>query len=90
MPLNDYNDPEAGLVFPRLQARIQPLEGDTCHVQIWLHKELGEHREILMNQKIGGSWRDAYEYVQQKAASHEAEISPDDIEVLPFDNRSDS
>jgi hypothetical protein len=85
MPLNDYTDPEAGLSFPRLQARIQPQKDGTCWVQIWLRKELGEHREVIMNKKIGGSWRDAFEYVREQAAKRKVEIEPDDIEVVPRD-----
>jgi hypothetical protein len=82
MPLNDYNDPEAGLSFPRLQARIQPQKDGTCWVQIWLRKELGEHREVIMNQKIGGSWRDAYEYVFGQAKMRNIIIEPDDFEII--------
>jgi hypothetical protein len=67
MPLNDYTDPEAGLKFPRLQVRIHETGGGTCWVQVWLRKELGERREVLMNRKIGGSWRDAYDHVWQFA-----------------------
>lgn len=44
MPLNDYNDPELGLSFPRLQARIHPLEGNTCWVQLWIRPKLGDER----------------------------------------------
>ena len=82
MPLNDYTDPEAGLTFPRLQARIQTMEGGTCWVQVWFRKGLGEEREALMNQKIGGSWRDAYEHVWKFAEEQKADISPDDFEVI--------
>lgn len=86
MPLNDYTDPEAGLKFPRVQARIQILKDDVCWVQVWLRRELGETRESLLNRKIGGSWRDAYEYVWKFAAEQKADISPDDFEVIYNDN----
>ena len=82
MPLNDYTDPEAGLTFPRLQARIQVLKDGTCWVQVWLRKQLGEDREELMNRKIGGSWRDGYDYVWKFAADQQAHIAPDDFEVI--------
>jgi hypothetical protein len=85
MPLNDYTDPELGLVFPRLQARIQPKEGNTSWVQIWLRPELGERREVIMNQKIGGSWRDAFEYLFRYAKEKNLLIEPDDIEVFRVD-----
>ncbi len=87
MPLNDYSDPEAGLEFPRLQARIHELEGNTARIQLWLRKELGEVREVIMNQKIGGSWRDAFEYVFAQAKERNLPIDPDDIEVLTLDGK---
>jgi hypothetical protein len=79
MPLNDYTDPELGLTFPRLQARIVELEGNTARIQIWLRKELGEKREVIVNQKIGGSWRDAF------AKEQKLLVEPDDVEVVPLD-----
>lgn len=82
MPLNDYTDPELGLTFPRLQVRIQVMADDVCWVQVWLRRELGENRESLMNQKIGGSWRDAYEYAWKFGAEQKADISPDDFEII--------
>jgi hypothetical protein len=85
MPLNDYNDPQAGLEFPRLQARILPQKDATCWVQIWLRKELGENRSVIMNQKIGGSWRDAFEYVFEEAKNRSVMIAPDDIEIVNSD-----
>ena len=86
MPLNDYDDPEAGLVFPKLQARIQPQKDGTCWIQLWQHNELGGKREVLMNKKIGGSWRDAYENMFNEAEKRNLVIEPDDIEVVPEDN----
>ncbi|WP_157286229.1 hypothetical protein [Bradyrhizobium yuanmingense] len=81
--MNDYNDPEAGLDFPRLQARIQPQKDGTCWIQLWLRKELGDERETIFNKKIGGSWRDAYEMMFEEAKRRNVTIEPDDIEVLP-------
>ncbi len=85
MPLNDYTDPEAGLEFPRLQVRIHEKEGATCWVQIWLRPRLGDKRELLMNQKIGGSWRDDYELVWKFAEQRKALVEPDDFEIIPLD-----
>jgi hypothetical protein len=85
MPLNDYTDPEAGLKFPRLQVRIHELEGGVCWVQVWLREELGEKRDVLMNQKIGGSWRDAYDLVWKFAEQKKALVEPDDFEVIHRD-----
>ena len=86
MPLNDYTDPEAGLIFPRLQARIHPKKDGTCWIQLWLREEMGDNREVIFNKKIGGSWRDAYEMMFEEAKTRGVLIEPDDIEVLSADN----
>jgi hypothetical protein len=49
MPKNDYDDPE--LTFPRLEARIRILDGETYWLQVWYHKEPGAPREVMINGK---------------------------------------
>ncbi len=79
MPKNDYADPE--LSFPRLQARIQRLDGESYWLQVWLWPEAGGTRQQLMNRKHGGSWRDAHEHLKALSEIHDAWIDADDIEV---------
>jgi hypothetical protein len=79
MPKNDYDDPE--LQFPRLEARIQRMDGDFYWLQIWLWKVPGGPRQRLMNQKWAGNWRDAHEYIKRISDEHEAWVDADDIDV---------
>ena len=79
MPKNDYTDPE--LPFPRLQARIQRMNGEFYWLQVWLRKEPGEVRQELMNKRHAGSWRDAHEHLKAFSEKHDAWVNEDDIDV---------
>ena len=79
MPKNDYTDPE--LTFPRLQARIQRLDGESYWLQVWLRKEPGEVRRELMKRKHGGFWLDAHEHLKAFSEEHDAWVNEDDIDV---------
>ncbi|WP_316216273.1 hypothetical protein [Bradyrhizobium sp. SZCCHNR3003] len=83
MPKTDYDDPE--VPFPRLQARVQLLEGGTFWIQIWLWERPGGPREEKMNGKRAGNVNDAHEYLRKYAILTGAEIDPDDI---TFEDRS--
>src|SRR5690349_13819112 len=64
MPKNDYNDPEAGLEFPRLEARVQIIDSDFYQLQVWLWPKLGGPPEYLMNKRNAGNVHDAIEYLK--------------------------
>lgn len=79
MPHNDYNDPEAGLEFPRLEARVQIIDSETYWLQVWLWPKLGGPPEYLMNKKRAGNIHDAIKYLKEYSKEYDAWIGPDDI-----------
>jgi hypothetical protein len=87
MPHNDYNDPE--LVFPRLEARIQEIEGepDAYWLQVWLWEKPGVRQEVF-NRKRAGTWRDSHEIIKELSRKYDVEVGNDDIYVgnLPEQN----
>jgi hypothetical protein len=79
MPANDYDDPE--LTFPRLQARIQLLEGGTYWLHVWQWEQPGSPRKELMNGKRAGNAWDAHEHLRKLKTLTSARCDPDDITV---------
>jgi hypothetical protein len=79
MPMNDYNDPE--LTFPRLEARIRLLDGETYWLQVWFWEKPGGPRQVVTNGKRAGNDRDAHEYLRKVRALTSARCDPDDITV---------
>jgi hypothetical protein len=77
--MNDYDDPE--LSFPRLQVRIQRMDGEAHWLHIWIWDQVGGPRRQLFNSKRAGSWRDAHEYIELVAKENNAAVGPDDIQV---------
>lgn len=64
------------LTFPRLQARIQLLEGGTYWLHVWLWEQPGGPRKELMNGKRAGNTHDAHEHLRKLAALTSARIAP--------------
>ena len=79
MPKNYHNDP--GLLFPRLQARIQRMEGKCYSFQVWLWADASERQELISEQRAG-DWRDAFERIQKLAEQHDVWLDTDDIDVI--------
>jgi hypothetical protein len=75
---NDYTDPE--LSFPRLQAKIFTIDGDTYLLTIWLWEEAGVRRAI-MGAKPAGTIGDAHIMIQDCAKKYGAHCDPEDIDV---------
>jgi hypothetical protein len=79
MPKTDYADPE--IKFPRFHVRIQKREQDAYWLTVWLYKEPGEKREMILNGKRAGSFADAHELVGKLALEFGAAVGADDIDV---------
>lgn len=79
MPKTNYDDAE--IPFPRLQVRIQRLDGESHWLQVWLWNQVGGPRESLFNGKRAGNWRDAHEEIERIAKERGADVGPDDIWV---------
>ncbi|UUO27438.1 MULTISPECIES: hypothetical protein [Bradyrhizobium] len=79
MPKTDYDDPE--IPFPRLQVRIQRMDGNSHWLHVWIWDQVGGPRRVLFNGKRDGSWRDAHEKIEELAAANNADVGADDIQV---------
>ena len=86
MPHNDYNDPEANLEFPRLEARVQIIDSDYYQLQVWLWRKLGGPAEYLTNRKQAGNMHDAIEYLKQFSLEHDAHIGPTTFGLTKISN----
>jgi len=78
VPKTNYTDP--GISFPRLQAKIFTIDGNTYFVTVWLWEEAGGNRRQVRDGPAG-SLEDAHLVIEQCAEEYGADVSTDDIDV---------
>lgn len=79
MPKTDYADPETS--FPRLEARIWTIDGNTQFVDLWLWKKAGGERlQVTKSQPTAGI-DGAHNLISEFKIKYGAECDPDDITV---------
>lgn len=79
MPKTDYSDPE--LTFPRLQARIFTIDGETQFLDLWLWKQAGGERLQITKAQAAPSMDDAHQLIQEFMVKYGAVCDADDVNV---------
>ena len=79
MPKTDYSDPE--IPFPRLEAKIFTINGETFLLSLWLYEKAGAKRRQILDGYRAGTINEAHSTIDEYSKRYGAQIGSDDIEV---------